>query len=270
MHDALLHIASGTSQLQSFLNIMFENEIKQYLKRSGFEAFMPKAVLFDMDGVLYDSMPNHAVSWHKSMAEYGLDMKPEDAYRYEGMRGVETIKLLARQQWNKSLTDEEASSMYERKSQCFSECPTAEKMKDVDGLMKKIKCDGLKIVVVTGSGQKSLIGKLEHDFSGLIDGNLIVTSFDVKHGKPNPEPYLCGMSKVGIKPWEGIVGENSPLGVRAGVAANIFTIAVNTGPLPDEMLLKEGANLLFHKMTDLKNSWKSLMDTILKMKSSEL
>ena len=45
-------------------------------------------------------------------------------------------------------------------------------------------------------------------------------------------------------PWEAIVVENAPLGVRAGVAANVFTVAVNTGPLPQKMLADEGANLI--------------------------
>lgn len=54
-----------------------------------------------------------------------------------------------------------------------------------------------------------------------------------------------GLAKVGIKPNEAIVVENAPLGVRAAVAAQIFTIAVNTGPLPESALLNEGANMLF-------------------------
>ena len=139
---------------------MFEKEIKQYLERHGFEAFKPKAVLFDMDGVLYNSMPFHAVSWHKSMERFGLNISPEEAYQYEGMRGVETIKLLAKRQWNKELTDEEAANMYEEKSNEFRKCPKAEKMDGVEELMRKIKADGLKIVVVTGSGQRSLLEKL--------------------------------------------------------------------------------------------------------------
>ena len=69
---------------------------------------------------------------------------------------------------------------------------------------------------------------------------LIVTSFDVKYGKPNPEPYLMGLQKGHIEPWEGIVVENAPLGVQAASAARIFTIAVNTGPLPDHVLLDAG------------------------------
>ncbi len=45
---------------------MYEKEIEKYLERHGFGTFSPKAVLFDMDGVLYDSMPNHAYMGHKT------------------------------------------------------------------------------------------------------------------------------------------------------------------------------------------------------------
>ena len=83
----------------------------------------------------------------------------------------------------------------------------------------------------------------------------MVTAFDVKYGKPNPEPYLMGLQKAGVKPNEAIVVENAPLGVRAGVAAGIFTVALNTGPLPDEALTSEGANLLFPSMNDFEANW---------------
>ena len=234
---------------------MFENEINLYLEKHGIEAFTPKAVLFDMDGVLYDSMPFHARSWHESMARFGIDMGPEEAYAYEGMRGVETIKLLVKRQFGKDISDEEAARMYDAKSEAFHLCPKAEKMDGVEELMRKIKAGGLKIVVVTGSGQKSLLDRLEEDFHGLVSRNLVVTSFDVKHGKPDPEPYLTGLAKAGIKPSEGIVVENAPLGVRAAVAAGIFTVAVNTGPLPDKALADEGANVVLPSMPALMDAW---------------
>ena len=91
----------------------------------------------------------------------------------------------------------------------------------------------------------------------------MVTSFDVKYGKPNPEPYLMGLKKAGVEPWEGIVVENAPLGVEAGVAAKIFTIAVNTGPLPDQVLLDAGANLLFHSMQELRDNWEEIHRTFI-------
>lgn len=237
---------------------MFDNSINQYLQKHGFGTFCPKAVLFDMDGVLYNSMPNHAVSWHKSMESFGIPMTEAEAYKYEGMRGVETIKLKVREVRHEEISDEEAQRMYDEKSKMFATCPPAPIMEGVKELQEEIKADGLKIVVVTGSGQHSLLSKLAHDFEGLIKPELIVSAFDVKHGKPNPEPYLKGLEKAGVKPWEAIVVENAPLGVRAAVAADIFTIAVNTGPLPDKMLLQEGANLIFSRMTDLRDQWNTL------------
>ncbi len=238
------------------------DEIINYANRHNIQAFKPKAVLFDMDGVLFNSMPNHAKSWHKSMASFGLDMSPEEAYTYEGMRGVETIKLIARRQWGREISDDEAAKMYEVKSETYRQCPKAEKMEGVEPLMRKIKAEGMKIVIVTGSGQHSLLDSLETEFPGLVSRDLIVTSFDVSRGKPNPEPYLRGLEKAGIRPEEGIVIENAPLGVRAGVAAGIFTIAVNTGPLPDVALAREGADIIMPSMTALNDAWDSIFANI--------
>ena len=232
--------------------------IDLYLKKHGFGQFRPRAVLFDMDGVIYNSMPNHAKSWHESMATFGLDMPSEGAYLYEGMRGVETIKLLARKQWNRELSDEEAARMYEVKSATFAKCPPPEKMDGIMSLMQQIKDSGLRICVVTGSGQHTLLDKLTIAFEGLIERDYIVTAYDVKHGKPAPDPYLAGMQKTGTAPWETIVVENAPLGVRAAVAAKCFTIAANTGPLADETLLKAGADMVLPSIAALSDYWPML------------
>lgn len=237
---------------------MYEKEINEYKQKYGFGEFCPKAVLFDMDGVLYDSMPNHAQSWHRSMASFGIRMSEAEAYKYEGMRGVETIKIVAREQWHREISDEESQRMYDEKSRLFALCPQAKVMEGVQDLQRKIKAAGMKIVVVTGSGQHSLLQKLVEDFRGLVSPDLIVSSFDVSRGKPNPEPYLKGMAKAGVEPWQAVVVENAPLGVRAAVAARIFTVAVNTGPLPSEMLSAEGASLVFGRMTDLRDSWEGI------------
>jgi HAD superfamily hydrolase (TIGR01509 family) len=231
--------------------------IQLYLKKYGFGHFCPKAVLFDMDGVIYDSMRNHALSWHQSMAAAGIQMDESEAYLYEGMRGVETIKLKARQQWHRELTDEEAQRLYELKASIFSQCPPAPKMEGTEELMRQIKACGLQICVVTGSGQHTLLNKLTKDFPGLIQQDLIVTSYDVKRGKPAPDPYLAGMRKVNTNPWETIVVENAPLGVQAAVAAQCFTIAVNTGPLPDHELTSKGADIIMPDMLTFSQQWET-------------
>ena len=75
-----------------------------------------------------------------------------------------------------------------------------------------------------------------------------MTALDVTNGKPDPEPYLKGLAIAGIQPQEAIVIENAPLGVRAGKAAGIFTVAVTTGPVPREAFEKEGADIIFPSM----------------------
>lgn len=95
----------------------------------------------------------------------------------------------------------------------------------------------------------------------------MVTAFDVKFGKPNPEPYLMALQKAGINANEAVVVENAPLGVQAGVGAGIFTIAVNTGPLPDSALLNEGANVLFGSMQELSDKWEIISNELKECKS---
>lgn len=232
--------------------------LERYLKKHGFEKFEPKAVLFDMDGVLYNSMPNHAVAWQRSMAVFGLHMTEADAYASEGARGIDTIRQMALRQTGEDITLERAQEMYDEKTRQFHQMDEAPLMPGIIELMENIHRQGLQIGVVTGSGQRPLINRLLTDFSSYLDEQHIVTAYDVRHGKPAPDPYLMGMEKVGAAPWQTVVVENAPLGVMAGTASRAFTIAVNTGPLPDEVLMEKGADLLFAKMTDLRDAWLNL------------
>lgn len=235
---------------------MIKNKIKQYLEGHGFGHFSPKAVLFDMDGVLYDSMPHHAIAWQESMKKFGIHMTIDDAYATEGARGIDTIRLFVKQQQDKDISLEEAQRMYDEKTRLFHAMPEAPIFDGVFDIMEKIRHAGMTVNVVTGSGQRPLIERLLHDFGHFLDEDHITTAYDVKRGKPNPDPYLIGLRKAGnLQPNEGIVVENAPLGVRAGVAAGIFTVAINSGPLPNASLLGEGANVLYDKMTQFVNDW---------------
>ena len=98
---------------------MYNLAIKKYLEENGFEALSPKAVLFDMDGILYDSMPNHAIAWQESMARFGIQMTADDAYATEGARGVDTIRQMVLRQQHREIDEEEAQRMYDVKSQIF-------------------------------------------------------------------------------------------------------------------------------------------------------
>jgi HAD superfamily hydrolase (TIGR01509 family) len=191
-----------------------------------------RAVLFDMDGVLYNSMPSHAKAWHRAMAHFGYDLPEQEAYMHEGRTGASTINIVSRRQRGVEESEERIQEIYRVKSQFFNEYPPAEPMPGALELLRKLQAQGLKILIVTGSGQASLLDRLNHHFPGVFCRELMVTAFDVKHGKPDPEPYLMGLHKGALRAEECVVVENAPLGVRAAKAAGIFTIAVNTGPCP--------------------------------------
>ena len=217
-----------------------------------------KAVLFDMDGVLFDSMPYHSEAWHTVMKSHGLTLSREEAYMHEGRTGASTINIVFQRELGREATQEEIESIYQEKSVLFNSYPEAKRMPGAWELLQKVKKDGLIPMVVTGSGQLSLLERLEHNYPGMFRKELMVTAFDVKYGKPNPEPYLMALKKAHLQPNEALVIENAPLGVQAGVAAGIFTIAVNTGPLPDQVLWDEGANLLFPSMPAFNENWEIL------------
>ncbi len=238
---------------------MYEQAVLQYLKEHHHTRIEPHTAMFDMDGVLFDSMKNHAWAWHNAMQHFGIAMSMEEAYQHEGRTGAGTINIVSMRERGHEATEQEVEEIYEYKSQLFSSRPTAERMDGAYELLLKVKASGITPMVVTGSGQKSLLNRLQHNFPQVFSPDHMVTAFDVKYGKPNPEPYLIGLHKGGdLPPCQSIVVENAPLGVQAGVAAGVFTIAVNTGPLPDSVLLDEGANLLFPSMQALCDAWDEL------------
>ena len=98
-----------------------------------------KAVLFDMDGVLFNSMPYHAEAWHKTMKARGLDLSREEAYMHEGRTGAATINIVFQRDLGREATPEEIESIYKEKSVSFNSYAEAERMPGAWELLQKIK-----------------------------------------------------------------------------------------------------------------------------------
>lgn len=216
------------------------------------------AILFDMDGVLYDSMPNHSKAWSQAMEQFGMHMTPHDVYLNEGATGHDTVVRISLRDRGYEASEQEIDDIYGYKAQLFRSMPEACIMPGSQEVFRKAKALGLKILIVTGSGQKNLIERVQRDYEGYITRDRMVTAFEVKRGKPYPDPYLKGLQIAGVPAGEAVVVENAPLGIRASVAAGIDTIAVNTGPLEDEILLAEKPVLLLHSMQELADNLENL------------
>jgi len=223
--------------------------IQKFISEKNYPTFDLKAVFFDMDGVLFDSMPLHAKAWLPAMSEFGLEFSLYDAYMNEGRTGDSTIDEAFLLKYGKTVDEETKRKIYQQKSDLFNSFNTIpQQIPDVYELLKIVKNRGLQIFVVTGSAQVSLLEMLDESFPNIFEEDKTVTAFDCKIGKPDPEPYLIALSKAKVEKWQALVVENAPLGVRSAVAAGLFTIGVNTGILKPEELEKEGANLVLPNM----------------------
>jgi len=218
--------------MQSKEVLLWHMQSKKYVNGFG----PVKAIFFDMDGVIYDSMGNHSEAWSKAFGYMGWDFPLEQVYLNEGRTGSSTIHLLYQEKLGRQASDEEIGRIYGKKTELFDKMPKPKPMPGILKLMERAKAAGMEIWVVTGSGQDLLLDELCSDFSGLVQKGKIISGKDVTNCKPHPEPYLTALARSGYSADQAVVIENAPLGVEAAKAAGIFTIGINTGILEDEIL----------------------------------
>ncbi|MBR1803325.1 MAG: HAD-IA family hydrolase [Muribaculaceae bacterium] len=236
-----------------------QDAISNFLRYAGCKELNITTALIDCDGVLFDTMKNHTRAWVRLMQKNGIKCSRDEFYLYEGMTGTEIVKKKFKDGVGKLLTDDEALALYKVKGRYFQELGETSKIEGIDQVLEVLKRAGIERIVVTGSQQPSVLDRIDQEFEGLLSEKR-VTGFDVRHGKPNPEPYLKGIEKAGTRAAQCIVIENAPLGVQAGHAAGCFTIAVMTGPISEKDLYKAGADIVFPSMQALAEALPQLLN----------
>jgi beta-phosphoglucomutase-like phosphatase (HAD superfamily) len=213
----------------------------------------PKAYFFDMDGVLFDSMPNHAIAWEEVMKNHQLPFTAYDCYLNEGRTGESVIREAMWKARNRDATSDEITTIYAEKSAYFNMLeqkvggtPTIPGVAEV---LRYVEACGDQIWVVTGSGMRSLLDNLNTVLPAVFQRDRMITAFDVVHGKPDPEPYLKAWERSGLTKEQCVVVENAPLGIRSGKAAGLTVYAVNTGVLTKDDLAQ--ADQVFDTMAEL-------------------
>lgn len=221
-----------------------------------------RAALIDMDGTLYDSMPSHAKAWQRTMHEIGIDLPYDEFFLYEGMRGADTIDMLIRRHLHRIPSEAELTATYALKAKYFAEMPPVGPIPGARQLIESLRRRGIVTVLVTGSGQASLLGRLEQDYPGAFPEERRVTSVSVLRGKPEPDPYLYGLKLAGCGPLEAFAIDNAPLGTRSAAAAGILTVGVTTGPIDRRVLADNGANIVYNSMEECAKMLPDLLDMI--------
>jgi beta-phosphoglucomutase len=193
---------------------------------------MTKAVFFDFDGVLIDSMPAHVRAWKRVTEEIGIKVSDHYFELHEGEKPEYTVKQLLAEQ-RIELSDEAQRNLIERKRQIYRGEAPAGLIPEARAVIDILRARGIECDVVTGSIRKNMEVTLGETEIALF--SRITTAEDYDKGKPFPDPYLMGLTRSGYASEECIVLENAPLGIRSAKAAGIRTIGIVT-TLPAEYL----------------------------------
>ncbi|MGA9139960.1 MAG: HAD family phosphatase [Methanocella sp.] len=188
-----------------------------------------RAALFDMDGVVTDTMPIHLKAWQEAFKPYGVEVEKMDVYLREGMQSRAMAGEIAREK-GREPDDEDLKKIVEEKGRIFDREASVH-ARAYDGAaetLKMLRNNGLKTALVTGSRSESARKVLKAaGVEGLFD--IMVTGDDTEKGKPDPEPYLKAIEKAGVNRLDCIVVENAPLGIKSAKAAGVdYVIAVAT------------------------------------------
>ncbi len=212
---------------QTCQTVSMRNPRSALLERLGITA-----VIFDLDGVLIDSMPFHYEAYRRVLAQEGLRVERLDIYQREGLGTPEVLgSLSSEKRWE--LAPERIEELAGRRRVLFYQLYQHRVFAEVPELLEGLSAGGYRLAVVSGATQQSLNMCLDDRIDS---GNarlrqwlpVVVSSTSVACGKPFPDPYLKAMEQMGVIASQVLVVENAPLGIAAARAAGSRCAALGT------------------------------------------
>lgn len=183
---------------------------------------MLKAVLFDMDGVIVDSEPQHARAAIQALQKYNVDISIDYAYQFIGTTTYHMCQKMV-EDFSINATPEELLHANEECKDYLTQAEGYEAIPYIVDLMKDLHEHGIKMIIASSSSGPSIKDvmrflQIEDIFDGYISGTTVA------HPKPAPDIFLAAAKQLGVEPSECIVIEDSYNGVTAATAAGIVSI----------------------------------------------
>jgi beta-phosphoglucomutase len=182
---------------------------------------MLKAIIFDVDGVLVDSMRFQADAWAEAFKEVGITVSRKDIYELEGSNDKRLIKEIFGKA-GKEPEPEQFEQLPKRKRE-FLEFDRIKPFKGIPECLDELKRNFI-LAMVSGSNRDTVGKIVDKFFSGYFD--VIINGSDLERGKPDPDPYLKALEMLDLTKNECIVIENAPLGITAAKRAGLYCVAV--------------------------------------------
>ena len=197
---------------------------------------MIKAVLFDMDGVIFDTEREYLKEWEAIFKKYGYKMKKEIYISVMG-RGRKKVKEIFKEKFGEDLP---IDKMYIEKDKMLKKAVENNKVPLKEGaleLLEFLKENGYKIALATSAKRERVKIQVSHaKIENIFDA--IVCSEDITNSKPDPEIFLKAAEKVCVNPENCIVIEDSEAGIKAAFNAKMMGFHVEDLKKADESILK--------------------------------
>ena len=183
----------------------------------------PRALIFDCDGTLADSMPLHWRAWNAVCKRNGIELPEERFYK---LGGVPSQKILAMLKQEQGLSFDPAE-ISRQKEEAYLPLMAEVKLIEPVAAIAREHVGKLPMAVATGGRTKYIRPLLEG--LGISDWfQAIVTSDDVKNHKPAPDTFLKAAALLGVPPEDCRAFEDTDLGMEAIRAAHMDAVDVRT------------------------------------------
>lgn len=209
-----------------------------------------RAVIFDMDGVLINSMDYHLKSWLEAFLNANINVNEAEfrhyIYALEGQNAHLTAETLYKKYVGMPTSTNIINKLVEDKRRIYLELSSkAEPFDGVYSVLDYLKSCGVPLALVTGSTREAVYNIEKRLFPSVF--KVVISGNDVDKGKPHPQPYLKALEQLKIGNREHcLVIENAPLGVRSAVKAGIPVYGIlMDSPIDSTHLENAGAKKVF-------------------------
>lgn len=187
-----------------------------------------RAMVFDLDGTLIDSMPFHVRAWQQVAAEHdGFVLDPSFIYERGGYSSPNIVRDLIIAGCKVPSIDAFVKRKVELYRNHMAEVPVFD---TVLTILKDARARGAKIGIGTGTQRINAVDILkQHGLSDLID--VIVSGDDVTRHKPEPDTFLKALELVGVAPQDALIVEDGLPGIKAAANGHLDCLIVDRGNL---------------------------------------
>lgn len=209
---------------------------------------MVKAVIFDIDGTILDSVDLHAEAWQKTLKHFGFDLPIEDVRRQIGKGGDQLMPSLL----PKHVVDAQVEEIEKERADLFKREYLSEvrPFPRVRELFERIRADGKKIALASSAKADELETYTKiAEIQGLTD--VETSSDDAERSKPHPDIFEAAAEKLGLPKDALIILGDTPHDAEAATKAGIRIIGVLCGGSPEQELRDAGCIVIYRDPADL-------------------